>query len=237
MESPSPSLTKAGFIVLTLGMYILVMLELKKAVNKTHWTDKQKKTRYQRALVALIGWTVMISILALSGFLHDFSATPPRVMIVLAVPLITMVTLMFSSSVRDLLLLIPAQNIIRLQVFRIFVEILLWMMLLQNALPVQMTFEGRNFDVLAGLTAPFAAYFLVQHRAALIVWNILSLGLLINIIVIAILSLPSPLRIFMNEPANTIVAEFPYVLLPGLLVPLAYGLHFLSLKQLLMQKK
>jgi hypothetical protein len=228
------TIIQTGFIVLTVVMYTLVMLELKEAITKTHWTDDQKKSRYRRALYALFGWTVFISALALSGFLQDYSGFPPRIMIVLAVPLITMISLMFSQSVKELLAIIPVQNIIRLQVFRVFVEILLWMLFLQNTLPVQMTFEGRNFDVLAGLTAPLAAFFLTRHRAALITWNFLSLGLLINIILIAVLSLPTPFRVFMNEPANTIVGIFPYVWLPGLLVPLAYGLHFLSLRQLTM---
>ena len=236
METILPLITYAGVIVLTAVMYTLVMMELKKAVDKTRWTEIQKKVRYRRILVALITWASVISGLALSGFLQNFSVFPPRLMIVLAIPLLTMIVLMFSSSVKELLLLIPPQNIIRLQVFRVFVELMLWMLFLQNALPVQMSFEGRNFDVLAGLTAPFAAYFLVRFRVVLIIWNFLSLGLLINIVTIAILSLPSPIRYFMNEPANTIVTYFPYVLLPGLLVPLAYGLHFLSLRQLMMRK-
>jgi hypothetical protein len=228
------TITQIGFIVLTVVMYTLVMLELKEAVAKTQWTDGKKKSRYRRVLYSLIGWTVLISVLALSGFLQDYSGFPPRIMIVLVVPLITMIILTFSSSVKELLSIIPAENIIRLQVFRVFVEILLWMLFIQNILPVQMTFEGRNFDVLAGLTAPLAVFFLSHRRAALITWNILSLGLLINIILIAVLSLPTPFRVFMNEPANTVVGIFPYVWLPGLLVPLAYGLHFLSLRQLTM---
>jgi hypothetical protein len=36
----------------------------------------------------------------------------------------------------------------------------------------------------------------------------------------------------MNEPANLLVTKFPFIMLPGMLVPLAYGLHFLSLRQL-----
>ena len=45
-------------------------------------------------------------------------------------------------------------------------------------------------------------------KIAVVLWNILGLGLLINIVAIAILSMPTPLRVFMNEPANTIVTEF-----------------------------
>lgn len=68
-------------------------------------------------------------------------------------------------------------------------------------------------------------------------WNLLSLGLLINIVTIALLSIPTPFRVFMNEPANTLVAHFPFILLPGMLVPLAYGLHFLSMRQLKLTQK
>jgi hypothetical protein len=37
----------------------------------------------------------------------------------------------------------------------------------------------------------------------------------------------------MNEPANTLVAGFPYIVLPGILVPIAYSMHIFSLRQLL----
>jgi hypothetical protein len=76
------------------------------------------------------------------------------------------------------------------------------------------------------------AIFFADNRKLMIAWNLISLGLLINIVAIAIVSMPSPLRIFHNEPANTIVAEFPFIFLPTFLVPLAYGLHFLSLRKL-----
>jgi Na+-driven multidrug efflux pump len=110
------------------------------------------------------------------------------------------------------------------------------MLFIIHVLPVQMTFEGRNLDVLSGITAPFIARFVAHKKiskTAAILWNLLCLGLLINIVIVAILSTPSPWRIFMNEPANTIVASFPVSWLPGFLVPLAYILHFVSLKQLL----
>ena len=100
-----------------------------------------------------------------------------------------------------------------------------------------MTFEGRNFDILASISAPVIAYLAyfrkMISRKVVIIWNFLCLGLLLNIVVTAILSMPTSFRYFINEPANTIVTEFPIIWLPGFLVPLAYGLHFLSLRQLL----
>ena len=66
----------------------------------------------------------------------------------------------------------------------------------------------------------------------LLVWNLMGLALLVTIVVISILSLPMPLRVFINEPANTIVTRFPFIWLPGFLVPLAYTLHLFALRKL-----
>jgi hypothetical protein len=41
----------------------------------------------------------------------------------------------------------------------------------------------------------------------------------------------------MNEPANTVIAYFPFVWLPGFVVPVAYTLHLLSIKKCLLEKR
>ena len=116
-------------------------------------------------------------------------------------------------------------------------EILLLLMYRNGIIPIQMSFEGRNFDLLTGLSAPLVAYFCFNKqkwpKITAIVWNIAGLLLLTNIFITAILSTPGPLRKFLNEPANTIIAYFPYIWIPALIVPFAYLMHVLSLKQLL----
>ena len=231
MKTPLFTVTQIGFAVLTIVTYAILLTGLKKAIAKTSWDESKKKNIYNRVLFLIIGWTLFITALSLKGFFQDFSGVPPCFMIVLVVPLITILIATFSKSTKEILLHVPAAHLIRLQVFRVFVEILLWMTFLQNLLPVQMTFEGRNFDVISGLTALPAAFFLVNNRKGLIAWNLFTLGLLINVVSVAILSLPTPFRVFENE--LTIVAYFPFIWLPGLLVPLAYGLSFMSLKKAL----
>ena len=230
MKTPLFTVTQFGFAVLTLVMYAILLAGIKRAIAKTSWDESKKKSIYNRVLISIIAWTILISVLSLNGFFQDFSGVPPRFMIVLVVPLITILIATFSKSTKEVLLHVPAAHLVRLQVFRVFVEILLWMAFLQNLLPVQLTFEGRNFDVISGLTALPAAYLLVNSRKGLIIWNLFTLGLLINVVSVAILSLPTPFRIFEDE--LTIVASFPFIWLPGLLVPLAYGLSFMSLVQL-----
>ena len=54
-----------------------------------------------------------------------------------------------------------------------------------------------------------------------------GLALLLNVVVISVLSMPTPLRRFHNEPANTFVTHFPYVWLPLYLVQVAWMSHLL----------
>ena len=225
-----------GFLALTIIFLVLLLKTLKNGIDKTSWENSRKQKIYSRLIWISAAWIALVSVWSFSGLMINFEIFPLNFLPILAIPLITITWLsFFSVSTKTIVDQLGHHEIIRLQVFRVFVEILLWMLLLENLLPIQMSFEGRNFDILAGLTAPIVAY-LAYHKkisiAVIRIWNFICLGLLINIVTIAILSMPSPFRVFMNEPSNTIVAVFPIALLPGFLVPLAYGLHFLSLRQI-----
>ena len=231
-------LTQLGFIVLSLLCILAILKQLRLALSQVDWSASRRQRVWLGTLIGLGGWLLFISTASLIGFFSDFSSFPPRVVIVIVIPFVTILIIIFSRSINSLLRVIPPQNLLYIQSFRVVVEVLLWMLFLQQLLPVQMTFEGRNWDILVGLTAPLVAYFgLVKGnwpRSVLIVWNVLGLMLLANIVTIAILSMSTPFRVFMNEPSNTIVAAFPYVWLPGVLFPIAYSMHFFSLKQLML---
>ncbi|MFN8341812.1 MAG: hypothetical protein U0V64_09115 [Cyclobacteriaceae bacterium] len=229
----STIITPVTFIVLTVVMYYFTILVFTRGIEATVWDAGRKRRTILWMWIGIAGWAAVSAFLAIAGVLADFSTFPPRMMLVLFVPLVTLLTLTFLPGTQTVLRQIPIGWLTRLQFFRVVVELLLWMLFMQQLLPVQMTFEGRNFDVLAGLSAPLAAWWLTKNKTAMVIWNVCALALLINIIVVAILSLPGPMRYFMNEPANVIVTTYPYVWLPALLVPLAYGLHFFSLRKLL----
>ncbi|MBT1697534.1 hypothetical protein KK083_11650 [Fulvivirgaceae bacterium PWU4] len=229
-------ITQLGFIILTVIYFWLLLRELKQGAEVACRTSGVKKNIVTRILMMLMLWCVLVSAWSGSGMMANFGIFPFNFMPVIVIPLVTVILSLFSKDLGEVLKHIPVQNLIQLQSFRFFVELLLWALLIAGRLPGQMTFEGRNFDILTGITAPVVAWLAARQklpRAALIAWNLICLGLLINIVSVAILSTPSPWRIFMNEPANTIVAYFPISWLPGFLVPLAYTLHFFSLRQLL----
>jgi len=224
-----------GFGLITIVFFSLLVVEIRKGLAKSSIDPQRQKRIFNRMVTGLIVWTIFVSVWSLSGRMGDFTQFPFNMMPVLAIPLIASVIIVFSKTFKEIFQHIPQQNLIRLQSFRILVEILLWALFINEAAPIQMTFEGRNFDVLSGISALLVAYLVSRNsisKTALVIWNLACLGLLINIVTVAILSMPSFMRTFMNEPANTIVAQFPVSWLPGLLVPLAYVLHFFSLRQL-----
>jgi hypothetical protein len=229
------TLAGIGFVVLTLVYFWLLLKLIWQGINANDWPAARKHKVKQSILASLIGWAVFVTFWSASGIMIDFSNFPFNFLPVIAIPLVTITIATFTNTFQKVLSKIPREKIIQLQSFRFFVEVLLWMLFISSAVPIQMTFEGRNFDILSGLTAPFVAYLISRSKISkplVIAWNVACLILLINIVTVAILSTPSPVRVFMNDPSNAIVATFPVSFLPGFLVPLAYALHFFSLRQL-----
>lgn len=204
------------------------------------WIVLKGFARYQvsvRKLSLILGiWLLLLLGLSSSGFLSDFSTFPPRIMLVPVIAVVTLVWIVISNKSNQAIDLLPPGWIVKMQGFRVIVELFIWWAYLDGDLPVQMTFEGRNFDILIGLTAPLVAFLWLQENkvrpALVITWNVLGILVLLNIVVIAVLSMPTPMQYFTNEPANTLVSTFPWILLPGILVVLAVVLHLLSIKQM-----
>jgi hypothetical protein len=132
------------------------------------------------------------------------------------------------------------KNLALVHIVAIPVEIVLYWLFLNKTIPKLMTFEGGNFDILSGLSAPFFWYFgfIKQSlsRTVLISWNLVCLGLLLNVVVIAVLSIPTPFQQFGFDQPNIALGHFPFFLLPGCIVPLVMLAHIWSLRILTMRK-
>jgi hypothetical protein len=227
-------LAAAGFMLVTIVYFVILLNVLFRGASSAPWSDDTKHKFKRNWIAGILIWAAFVTTWSASGKMSDFSVFPLNFAPILAIPIIAVFVLTFSRSMTTVLQQIPAHKIVRLQSFRFFVEILLWLLFIGNELPVQMTFEGYNFDILAGITAVPVAWLISRgnfSKRLIAGWNIACLLLLINIVTIAILSTPTPVRVFMNEPANYIVAEFPISFLPGFLVPLALMLHAFSLRQ------
>ena len=183
----------------------------------------------------MAAWILLLGVLSIRGFFANFSALPPRLVLALLPPLVLVLIFSRSHAGKAFLQYVQPQWLIYLQSFRILVEIGLWLLVRNGSLPVNMSFEGRNFDVLTGLLAVPIGYYCFVKKAwppvVAMLYNIAGLVLLTNIVTISTLSMPTALRVFHNTPDSSLLTRFPFIYLPGLLVPLAYTLHIFSLRQ------
>ena len=187
--------------------------------------------------VALGGWLALTALLARAGFFEDFSRLPPRIFVALAPALVAIAALCRSAAVGRLLDEAPAGWLVYPQAFRIVMELILWRLFVVGAAPAIMTFEGRNMDILVGLSAPLVGRWCLTRRARpprlAVGWNVAGILVLLSVVVHAQLSAPTSFRVYLTEPPLTFIAYVPWIWLPAFLVPLAWGLHALSIRQLL----
>jgi hypothetical protein len=71
-----------------------------------------------------------------------------------------------------------------------------------------------------------------MNKSIVLVWNIICIGLLINIVVNGLLSAPSPFQQFGFEQPNVAILHFPFMFLPACIVPIILFSHLASIRQL-----
>ena len=112
----------------------------------------------------------------------------------------------------------------------------LWGLFQHGDVPRSITFEGTNFDVLTGVTAPLVVLFAFRsgkaNRRLLISWHIMGLALLANVVVTAVLSTPVPFQQLNFDQPNVGMQYFPFVWLPSFVVPAVLFAHVASLVRL-----
>jgi hypothetical protein len=190
-------------------------------------------------MIPIVCWLMVQASLASYGIYYNKLETmPPKIMIYGVLPAgLFIITFFVFKKGRKFIDSLPMKTLIFLHIIRIPVEIGLFLLFTYGAVPKLMTFEGLNFDVLSGLTAPLVAYFglnkgKINHKI-LLTWNLLCLALLINVVVIGIFSAPTPMQQFAFDQANVALLNFPYSWLPTFIVPAVLFSHLVTLRKLL----
>jgi len=200
-----------------------------------------KATHYAKPFFIQIAvWIVFQTVLSLAGFYKTANTIPPRFPLLILPPLMLLIVRFNTIRGKAFIDSLDIKALTLFSIIRIPIEIVLFWLFTHKAVPELMTFEGRNFDILSGLSAPIIYYFAFVKRKIgkniLLVWNVICLGLLMNIVVNALLSTPSYIQQFGLEQPNIAIAYFPFVLLPACLVPLAILSHVASMRQIILGK-
>lgn len=218
------------YVYLVFGITVLVAIML-----------FYKATNYSKSfLLLLFIWLIFQTIISLLGFYKVANTIPPRFGLLIIPPLILTIVRFNTNKGKQFVDSLNIKTLTLFHTLRIPVEIVLYWLCIHKAVPEILTFEGRNFDIFSGLSAPFIYYFgFVKkklNKTILLLWNFMCLGLLFNIAINAILSLPSAFQQFAFEQPNVAILQFPFVLLPSILVPLVLLSHLVSIRQLLYNK-
>jgi hypothetical protein len=215
-----------------LAFFVVVVLVTRYAVL---WVVRSATPRkLQTVSLATGAWLAVTALLAWRGMLA-FGPMPPPVSLLLAVAVGLTCWSAFSAFGGAVAHLAPLHWLVGFQAFRILVEVFLHWGYGEGLVPKQLTWESCNWDVITGLTAIPVAWLAARGtigRRGVLVWNCLGLALLVNVVTVAILSMPTPLRLFTNGPANRFVTTVPYVWLPAFLVQVALWGHLLVFRRL-----
>src|SRR5215470_18763220 len=141
-------------------------------------------------VAALVVVILMIAeyALASSGILRDWTQRPPPFMVAVAVPIVLALVTATSSLGGRIAASASFSWIIGIQSFRFPLELLMHRAATTGLMPIQMSYSGRNFDILSGMLAIVVA--VVASRSVghgfIWAWNVLGSVLLINIVSIAV---------------------------------------------------
>ncbi|MEY4935974.1 MAG: hypothetical protein RIS64_2333 [Bacteroidota bacterium] len=204
------------------------------------WLFYKAANRSNSVLIVLFSWLGIQAVISLLGFYQNSYAMPPRFGFLVLPPVILIITLFVTEKGKQIIDSFDMKMLTIFHIVRIPIEIVLFWLFLNKTVPALMTFEGRNFDILSGLTAPFIYYFgfVKQNlsRNVLLSWNFICIGLLINIVANAALSIASPFQQFGFEQPNIAVLHFPFVWLPGCLVPMVLLAHLVTIRHIFLKR-
>ncbi|HSE06442.1 MAG TPA: hypothetical protein VLK35_20005 [Methylomirabilota bacterium] len=228
----APLAISLSFVAIVVGMVVLVLWGAGRTARRL---GPGPATGVRVAGIGLVGWLALTAVLADRGFFDDFRALPPPMLLAVGLPLAALLALTFSRRLEPFLAALPPSWPVVAQSFRIAVELVLWQLAVAGVIPELLSFHGRNWDILVGLSAPVVAYGCFVRRVwparVAVWWNWAGIVILLSVVVHAQLSAPTPWQMLETDPPTTFIADWPYIWLPAFLVPLAWLLHAVSLRQ------
>lgn len=218
-----------AFIIIPLMLVAALLWGVSAASHHLAETDAARRRVLAVTLAVAAAWMTATWAAAESGVLRQWDATPPPFALLVAGIVGLAVAMARTGYGTRLARGLPLWTLLAVQGFRLPLEVAMHAMYERGIMPVQMSYSGRNFDIVTGITAILVAWLVASGRGGrrlVLTWNILGLALLLNVVTIAILSTPR-FAYFGADRLNVWVTYPPFVWLPAVMVLAALAGHLL----------
>jgi hypothetical protein len=234
-----PSYRLSDPVIATFVVIPIVLAATLVWATLTAWRRSGATESAARRTAVIVGidsaaWMALTWIAASSGILQQWDRRPPPFLFVIVVMTVLSLILAFGGVGTRIAQHIPLWALVAIQSFRLPLEVAMHALVSRGIMPNQMSYSGRNFDIVTGATAIAVAILVKQGyggRRLVAVWNALGFALLVNVVSVAIASMPL-LRLFGDEHVVTFVTYTPFVWLPAVMVLAALAGHLVVFKAL-----
>jgi hypothetical protein len=231
---PAPPALLLGFSAYVVLVAGAALTGLSAALTRAAFPEQRRLRVLRRTGAALAGWFLFLAMTTVSGLYLEPGA--PRFLLYAVPALGAAVVLARAGWLRAAVQATPAWWIPALQTLRIGGGSSLFACWAIGIAPWGLVSAAGIGDILVGVSAAGVALGLAAgargSRALALGWNVVGLADILHTLFRAVTSAPGPQQLFFEEPATRIPAVFPFVYLPGFIVPLTILLHLLSLQQL-----
>jgi hypothetical protein len=214
-----------------------ILIGLWVALRRTDLTPAARTGTWLAVAVPLVTWFVSIWNVAVAGAFEASPGALPLLPVAILLPImIALPLLMRSQRIAAAIDAAPASWLIGFQVYRVIGSNFLFLWAFGGAIPGAFALPAGLGDVLTGVLALVAAFYLASGaphgRTMAIAWNFLGIADLICAVSLGAMTTPGPLQMLAFDQPNLLTSSYPSVLTPAFVVPLSVILHTVSLWQL-----
>ena len=211
-----------------------LLFGLNRSLKIASWPTRQRRSTVWSAAALLAIFYIAALLPARSAFYSG--GRIPTIPFGLLVPIVVGIALfLWWRPFRRVVEAVPQQWLIGIQFYRTLGVIFL-ILYAADKLPAEFAWPAGAGDVLVGLLAPLVALAHIRKgpraNSLLRAWNLFGIADLVVATTTGFLTSPSPLQMLALDNPNRLITQYPLVMIPVFLVPIAILLHLASLQKL-----
>lgn len=235
MDPAIPSFLFSYMLFGTIATLAALVFGLNRALRIANWPARDRTRAVWTAIALLAVLYIAADVPARLGLYHKPSEVPLIQFGVLTPIALVLLLFFFWRPFRRTIEAIPQQWLVGIQLYRVEGVIFL-ILYAMHKLPAAFAIPAGVGDVLVGLAAPSVALAVIRKSPntdkLLRRWNLLGLADLAIALTTGFLTSPSPIQLLARNHPNQLVTQYPLVIVPIFLVPIAILLHLASLHRL-----